>query len=285
LVKTNLKNLLILSHRNLLRTLDWFDSETIYIEGGLGSQILGTLEFMNSEKLVDISYFSKPPKKSVTGPDIWEWQLGRYGIGLDFFRSRVQEKPWSKYWKLRPEINISVFASSDSHELPWRNERAFELFPIDDSRTTEFLLNYGVQNLDFGSIHVRRGDYLRVSSRVIQVEKYSQLLSKIKGQLPKLLFVFSDSDLSTNEKREIRENTLSSEMIFVTERELESGITHDLMRISKLLVTSNSTFSYSAGLLASKETTVYSPLLFFGGEDDYLKSRIFNQRGDFYIFR
>jgi hypothetical protein len=76
-----------------------------------------------------------------------------------------------------------------------------------------------------------------------------------------------------------------SNIYFLSEEDLESGTVHDLMRLSKLLITANSTFSLSAGILASKETIVYSPILFFGGKDDYLKSRIFNQAGDYFLLR
>ena len=126
---------------------------------------------------------------------------------------------------------------------------------------------------------------MRVSSRVISVSENAALLTKLQNQLPKAVFVFSDTALTEAEMDLIRVAAPHSNSYFLSEEDLESGAVHDLMRLSKLLITANSTFSLSAGILASKETIVYSPLLFFGGKDDYLKSRIFNQAGDFFLLR
>jgi hypothetical protein len=160
-----------------------------------------------------------------------------------------------------------------------------ELFPIDKSAASKVLSSYGIEGNDFGAIHIRKGDYLRVSSRVISVSENAALLTKLQNQLPKAVFVFSDTALTEAEMDLIRVAAPHSKIHFLSEEDLEGGTVHDLMRLSKLLITANSTFSLSAGILASKETIVYSPLLFFGGKDDYLKSRIFNQAGDYFLLR
>ena len=160
-----------------------------------------------------------------------------------------------------------------------------ELFPIDKAATSKILSHYGIAGNNFDAIHIRKGDYLRVASRVITVSENAAILTKLRNQLSKELFVFSDTALSESEKEVVKVAAPHSNTHFLSEDDLEGGTVHDLMRLSKVLITANSTFSLSAGILASKETVVYSPLLFFGGKDDYLKSRIFNQAGDYFVLR
>lgn len=160
-----------------------------------------------------------------------------------------------------------------------------DLFPIDETATSKILSSHGIEENHFGAIHIRKGDYLRVSSRVIGINENAAILTKLRTQLPKEMFVFSDTPLSTTEVEALKVAAPHLNMIFLSEDDLGSGTVHDLMRISKVLITANSTFSFSAGVLASKETLVYSPLMFFGGQDDYLKSRIFNQTGDYFLMR
>ena len=281
----NFKAPLINTHKKLLRFLNLVEKNMIYLEGGLGSQILGTLEFLNSNKNIDISYFTSPPFATRNGPNIWKWELSRYGIELDFFKDRVRDKPYKWQYALKPQVIDSKLATSSEHSYPWSIGGAVDLFPIDKKITSTTLSNYGIDENSFGAIHIRRGDYLRVSSRVIGINENVAILSKLQTQLPKEIFVFSDTPLHTSEIEALKVAAPRLNLIFLSEDDLGSGTVHDLMRISKVLITANSTFSFSAGILASKETLVYSPLLFFGGQNDYLKSRIFNQAGDYFLMR
>ena len=277
--------ILLRTHARSLKLLRRIEKDVIYIEGGMGSQILGTLEFINTNKEIDVSYFSNPPRATVNGPDIWKWELDRYGIHLDFFRQRVRLNPYKWQYALKPQIVKSKLSTSGEYVNPWSIGVGVELFPIDKTATTKVLSGYGIEGNDFGAIHIRKGDYLRVSSRVITVSESAAILTKLQNQLPKALFVFSDTALSESEKEVVRVAAPHSNTHFLSEDDLESGTVHDLMRLSKVLNTANSTFSLSAGLLAGKDTLVYSPILFFGGKDDYLKSRIFNQAGDYFLLR
>ena len=280
------KPILLRTHTRALKLLNRIEKDVIYIEGGLGSQILGTLEFINTNKAIDITYFTNPPRSTVNGPDIWKWELDRYGIDLNFFKERVRSKPYKWQYALMPQFVRSKLSTSGEYVNPWSiGGGEVELFPIDKTATTKVLSGYGIEGNDFGAIHIRKGDYLRVSSRVISVNENAGILTKLQNQLPKELFVFSDTALSESERDVVKRAAPHSNAHFLSEEDLEGGTVHDLMRLSKVLITANSTFSLSAGILASKETVVYSPLLFFGGKDDYLKSRIFNQAGDYFVLR
>jgi hypothetical protein len=281
-----IKSSIIKAHKKFLEIFHFFEEDMIYLEGGLGSQILGTLEFINTNKVIDVSYFTNPPCATNNGPDIWKWELNRYGIELNFFKDRVRSKPYKWQYALKPQIPKSKLSTSGEYLNPWNiPPLGGELFPIDKTTTSKILSSYGIEGNNFGAIHIRKGDYLKVSSRVISIKEIAAILTRLQNHLPKVVFVFSDTALTESEMEKIKTAAPHSNAHFLSENDLEGGTVHDLMRLSKVLITANSTFSLSAGLLASKETIVYSPLLFFGGKDDYLKSRVFNQFGDYFVLR
>ena len=272
-------------HQFILRKLKLIETDIIYLEGGLGSQLLGTLEFMSTNKSIDISYFTHPPQAVDAGPDVWKWELSRYGIELSFFQDRVRKYPYKWKYSLKPQIQDLTLSTSGMYANPWIVGKGDDLFPLDKTATSKILSSHGIEENRFGAIHIRKGDYLRVSSRVIGINENAAILTKLQTQLPREMFVFSDTPLLATEKEVLKVAAPHLNLIFLSEDDLEGGTVHDLMRLSKVLITANSTFSLSAGILASKETVVYSPLLFFGGKDDYLKSRIFNQAGDYFVLR
>jgi hypothetical protein len=284
-IMSQLKSSLINTHRKLLKILNRVEENIIYLEGGLGSQILGTLEFMSTNKSIDISYFTHPPQAVDAGPDVWKWELSRYGIELNFFQDRVRTNPYKWKYALKPQIQDLNLSTSGKYANPWIFEKGSDLFPIDKTATSKITESHEIEENRFGAIHIRKGDYLRVSSRVIGINENAAILAKLQTQLPKEMFVFSDTPLLAKEISALEVAVPHLNLIFLSEDDLGSGTVHDLMRISKVLITANSTFSFSAGLLSSKETLVYCPLMFFGGQDDYLKSRIFNQSGDYFLMR
>ena len=113
------KRSIIKGHKKILALLHFVEDNMIYLEGGLGSQILGTLEFINTNKAIDISYFSNPPSATVNGPDIWKWELDRYGIDLNFFKERVRSKPYKWQYALKPQIVKSKLSTSGEYVNPW----------------------------------------------------------------------------------------------------------------------------------------------------------------------
>jgi hypothetical protein len=60
---------------------------------------------------------------------------------------------------------------------------------------------------------------------------------------------------------------------------------HDFMRASRMLITGNSIFSVSAGLLANEKTIVFSPINFYVATDSRRNGNPFLGTGDFYLFR
>jgi hypothetical protein len=252
-----LKTSLIKAHRKFLKILNRVEENMIYLEGGLGSQILGTLEFISTDKSIDISYFTHPPQAVDVGPDVWKWELGRYGIELNFFQNRVRKTPYKWQYALKPQIQDLNLSTSGNYTNPWSIGRG-DLFPLDKEATSKILSNYGRKENGFGAVHIRKGDYLRVSSRVIGINQNAAILNKLQAQLPKELFVFSDTPLQPAELEALKAAAPHLNMIFLSEDDLGSGTVHDLMRISQVLIAANSTFSWWGAYLGYGRTQLQS---------------------------
>ena len=278
----------LISLRDLfLKMLGRTDYETIYFEGGLGAQILAYIEFIREPRRIDLSYFRHPPAAGNLGPDIWNWELGRYGIELDSFQKYENLKPFNPWKTRRPSTKETVDKVLKSNRVINSHiEQKFRTqFPMNKAELQKTIDNLRMELESVTTVHIRRGDYERVSSKIIGLSDYVNFIKTISKNLTKDVIFLSDSTLS-NEDIELLESQLPDKrVIFLSNKELSPGTSHDLMRCSKILITANSTFSISAGLLSEPSTLVFSPILFFGGENGYINSRIFNQNGDFFIMR
>jgi hypothetical protein len=254
-----------------------------YIEGGLGSQILGVISFYSQQDMYgkkkakcDLSYFDYNDRA-----DLWKWNLDKYGIDLDEFkgfefRSKLHLLKGKKDFLTDVEISQGY----------WRNSRAKYLnrFPLDELQLQIFLQKVVKKSNreDYGAIHIRRGDYLQVASKVIGLDEYIQFLEKIKTILPNLFFVITDSALTSVEKQGLLVAIGSDrEVVFLDGPLHDPFILHCLMRTAHLLVTSNSTFSFSAGLLGKQGQVVFSPLEFHAGKGSEKYNRTFRSVGSF----
>ena len=284
-VKELIINYVIRFREQILCTLGRTDYETIYFEGGLGSQILSYIDFANNPRRVDLSYFRFPPVADNAGPDIWQWELHRYGIKLDDFSEYENSKPFNPWITRRPstlEYSSRVQRRSSIEKLkPHKNIQ--EHFPINTPALIKALEEFEIELDRTVSIHIRRGDYVRVASRLVEYREYENVLKSISLQPNYKLLFLSDSELPSEVKEYFKKVFADRKVEFFSENDISTHLTHDLMRMSKVLITANSTFSISAGLLSDANSLVLSPIEFFGGEDGYLKSRIFNRYGQFFV--
>jgi hypothetical protein len=134
----------------------------------------------------------------------------------------------------------------------------------------------------FGAVHVRRGDYLKVASKVIDFDEYLVLLKAIQGLIPKYFFIISDSQLQEQEKETL--NKLfghSHNLVFLDDPHLDPFLIHCILREADLLVTSNSTFSFSAALLAKSDQLAFAPVNFHSGQNTEKYNRAFRAAGSF----
>ena len=254
-----------------------------YIEGGLGAQILGVLSFYNQQDKYgqkkakcDLSYFSHHDRAG-----LWPWKLNNYGIELEDLRKFESH---SKYHLLKPKKDF--ITNLEISQGYWKNTREKYLgrFPVNEEQLQVFVNKASDKSnlTGYGAIHIRRGDYLKVASKVIGLDEYTQFLENIKSVLPKLSFVITDSPLKREEKQKLLQAVgMDREAIFLDGPGHDPFMLHCLMRRADILVTSNSTFSFSAGLLGKEGQTVFSPVEFHTGKGSEKYNRTFRSVGSF----
>jgi len=226
------------------------------IDGGLGSQIMGWIKYqiareMWSEKKIqlDLSYFLQLQSlEIVPGSLKRKWELEHYGIPLsDLYPER---KPFfgDISYEKRAQFESPLF-----QEMGKRNWNY--LFPLPQS--TDLILKNLNLDSDFGVIHLRRGDYLQVASKIVQETEVIKLLEIINGFLPQTLIVVSDSDITDQNLNRIKNAANVSNIEKIIGGDMHA--VHGLMRQSKILIASNSTFSISAALTMAKGGTTIFP--------------------------
>jgi hypothetical protein len=242
--------------------------KTIRIEGGLGSQIIGILTYETRKSLglparADVSYFTnqvkKEEKKSVS---IWEWELSEYGFSFESFCKE------SKFYDKYLSVIFSKSSTKNAHDfeifsqIPWQ-DFAHRL-PLSKG-VNSFLEKNGLSTKDdFAVIHIRRGDYLRVASRVLSLEDSINGFNRtsISPNLP--IFITCDDYLSAKDLEYCKQH-LATETLVIVDPSLDLHVVHGLMRAASVLVTSNSTFSFTAAKLTVRESPlILSPTTFVG---------------------
>lgn len=262
-------------------------SDLVYLEGGLGSQILGAISFWNlledlgQEKArVNIDYFA------LTGnPALWKWELEKFGITLESFSPYVRPK-WSDKFHTK-----SDFIRTENLPHYWRESVAkySHLFPLDSEQIKKMVIETSECELeeDFAAIHIRRGDYLQVASKIITFEEYINLLVKIKEYLPEQVLILTDSKMNSFQKNQINEVIKNNvkRVVFLDNPDFDPHFIHGLMRMATTLVTSNSTFSFTSALLAAGNQITFSPMVFHSGKNSEVYNKGFRATGDFFLWR
>ena len=266
---SNIKRKVFKSWQSFLTKLHLIDRHTIYFEGGLGSQILSFIEFQektkNSDKPVSVNldYFLgiSSDYNNEVGLSMWSWKLNHYGIDQSIFEQQnFYKKLFKKYLLTRSNSISEVFYSfRETKKRQYEN-----LFPINKIAISTYLESIvGSKNVEYCVVHIRRGDYLNVATKVIAVDEMTRLIQKIKHLLPRIILISSDSNLTLLEKEKLAE-CLPGFIHKYIEPSESPFLVHDLMRTSKVLIASNSTFSFSAGLLANDDCLVFFPTKYFG---------------------
>ena len=104
--------------------------------------------------------------------------------------------------------------------------------------------------------------------------------------MPKIMIFITDGVFSEYEKAQIRKvvgrKKFENYIFFDKANEpVDETLVHDLMRCAKLLITSNSTFSFTAGMLnVVPDSMIFFPITFYGESSRYLNS-IFRNKATF----
>ena len=267
----------------LLLKVKMFDKQTVYFEGGLGSQILSFIIYNERSKSTnkfipaDLEYFKNVDSDFTekNGLSMWKWRLDRYGLNItDLPEDNKFKKSIKKYFFVRNSDNVDIFYN-------FRETKSSEYIsklPIDLENVTNYLeKTFASPSHNFGIIHIRRGDYLKVASSIMNAEEIIDLILKIKNLIPKNILISSDSLLEKTEIDLLNRTLTEFNYVFISPNESDL-LVHDLMRYSKVLIASNSTFSFTAGLLSNKDCLFFFPTKYFGeGETQDSKAWLFRQ--------
>jgi len=204
--------------------------------------------------------------------------MHRYGIEIDNFL------------KFDAPIEVTRLLSARRNsswikKIGWQNLAAQfrEKFPIQEDKVNQYASKLGLDlNTDFAAVHIRRGDYIQVASLLLDEKEQFSLLKQIESCLPKTLLVMSDSPVS-DDSRVILNSAFKGEVHFLDDSSIDAGIMHDSLRMASVLVTSNSTFSFSAGILSVRNGLVFGPMAFTQDEDALSPDSMFRVAGRFFL--
>jgi hypothetical protein len=253
------------------------DSNVLRVEGGLGSQIFGIakyhclIEKSENEIGLDFSYFTSPRKsQNHPGLSFWQWALDSYGYSLQEL-IEANQAAWHQ------KKNKTTTRVADSEVWSWLklNRKAF---PMQLESRNEALNKLEI-NGEFNAIHIRRGDYTKISALITEHEQYLSLISKIDKLLAPPTIVFSDDEVEKS-TREKYTALLGEQTYFLSSKHFSDRTSHDLMRSAKNLITANSTFSLSAAMLNDSAIRIFSPISFTAQD---ASSNGFLSLGDWYL--
>jgi len=244
------------------RQLEVYLKNVVRIDGGLGSQMLCWMFYIirkehNQKTKVDVSFFNSERKieSKHSQPPARPWELHNYGIDLSSVKaSSVKYRPlFNSYEKIFKE-NRPFFET-----LVNRNWN--ETFPIVEGARTLLAGGIGLIEQDFCVVHLRRGDFLHFSSKIVDLSTVLKLCESIKLLLPPTIIFVSDDPFTTHEQHVVQSQLNQHKIHFLDD--IDQHICHGIMRMAKILVASNSTFSWTASLMSEKaHSLTFSPTTF-----------------------
>lgn len=265
------------------RTFSVYHKKLVDIEGGLGSQILGVISFWERQERFgvekakcDITYFSTRNRES-----LWNWELDQYQIGLIELK-KFESAGFKNILRMKSDF-LSDLELNANYWIEVR-KKYLDRFEFDSKQVNTFreeIIGLEIKK-SYGVVHIRRGDYLQVASKVINFDEYLNLLLTLRELIPKDLLIVSDSQLHVKEKEKLSSHFGENHnLVFLDDPQLNPFLIHCILREADVLVTSNSTFSFSAALLGKSGQRAFSPVNFHSGESVEKYNRSFRAAGSF----
>lgn len=267
---------------NLMLIFGMYNQNLIVFDGGLGSQILSYYQFQylltqGIRPYVNLEYYTRENKDFDSNLEFRKWSLDRYGITLQsFYREAIITDSYAKVpTNLLSKKHANYFAKLQSLDLR-------DTLQINDDAVNKFLKLHEVFS-EYYAIHIRRGDYLTAASLLVDDEDIINLIGRLFPNYVKVpVLLFSDSLINPRIVDKLKECGYSK-IMFCGPDTADQFMTHDLMRNAKILITSNSTFSLSAGLLARENQTAIVPMKFYSGYRDAPANALINEMSNFSI--
>ena len=261
-----------------------YNSNLVVFEGGLGSQLFSYFQFdyliRNRGKVeINLEYFHIADKADNDFTEKRDWALDRYGITKELLKNQA-----TKVSKSSSKIPTNLLGSRDKNYFKkYLDLNLAEKFPIDEVWRNNFLIENNIGS-NFYAIHIRRGDFLTVASKLISDEEISDLSLKLFTKLPKLpVLIFSDSDIDIKWNSKFK--NIGFDNIKLIDRHSCSDLyAHDLLRSAKILIASNSFFSLSAAVLSVEDQLAFIPMEFYSGYRDEPINELINKLSKFSVF-
>lgn len=227
--------------------------------GGMGAQVISAAIYFafrseGREVYADLSYFGRAERVAVAGNkgevSHWSWQLDPFGLPQSVFEpvpAGLQKSCVSLIEDGPKKMELGLQAL--------RRPEVQKHFPLPVS--TEATLPAGFAR-DYLCIHVRRGDYVNVSSHLVSDDEFILLADRLKG-LIRHAVVVSDSPIGERFREAIAARY--DQAVFLDD--IDPLAAHGLMRRARILVCSNSQFSLVAAIL-NPQALVLLPRKWFG---------------------
>lgn len=244
--------------------------------GGMGAQVISAAIYFSMQRAgqpvyADLSYFDQPENVAQVGQagqcSHWAWQLGLFGLTPAMFETAPTLNPRN--------ANYVV-------DGPQKLERALEALAAPAVREYfrvptdigDVLPGWNAEK--FLCIHVRRGDYVNVSSHLVSDDAFLALAGRFAGLIERVV-VLSDSPLGEPFRAAMAARFPHTS--FQDQMDVETA--HRVMRNASALICSNSQFSLIAAAL-NPEALALIPKQWFGGSDRAIEAPL-HARCDFQV--
>jgi hypothetical protein len=237
---------------------------SITFTGGLGAQILSAsayfyLKSLNKPVRANFEYFDLAAKVAhfqslgiafTSKVSLFGWQLDDLGLHQSDFYTIGPETEKIEDGAKKSQLAMSGLCDDEIRKLFSIPKKAHEL--------KEEL--FGKEA--FACVHMRRGDYLDVATYVVSDENFFDAIESVSRLAPNLL-ILSDSPLEDSFQKRV----LSLGMQVITGIGGNPSVGHGLMRLSSVLIASNSQYSFSAACLREKNQLTIIPSKHDAGDD------------------
>jgi hypothetical protein len=247
----------------------------VIFQGGLGSQIVAYAAYSYLQKTSELVYanldyyknntpnFAKPGE----GVSFWKYDLDKYNINMSDLIENTNNEPVKLVDQEYEKFDLFFEAQA---RLDFVN-----LFQISDERrdyAKSLLKESNIHNSPFICIHIRRGDYLNVASHLVKDEEFIEIIDKFH-KLADSIVILSDSKIDSKIKTLAEKKFKNVSLLGDSRISHVDG--HNIMRNADILITSNSTYSLTAGVM-NKNVVLIPKIWFGGGRESKLGDKILN---------
>lgn len=276
-----MKLILIRILKKIIQVLGLENKHIYILDGGLGSQLITYLAYLSDgskNKLCDVSFFENIRNSKVLDNNTFrEYNLNEFGIPYNKLkRTKLPPKIFNPTLKTRSLQIGNFLASFDKTIL---DEIDFPSF------SGPYLFDkYGLKEINnLCTVHLRRGDFRTQASYMVPDKNFLDILKKLKELKIKDLLILSDEVIEVDFLKNINKYFPNENLItIIGGNEIEA---HYIMRMSKILVLSNSMFSLSAALTSRKNQISISPHRYYSSEFWYFNKAIIDNISEWKIMK